>query len=135
MKMPVFKILAFLSVVAMLGCGGDKPIEVTPPPPPPAAENAKTVLQEIAQTGQVGSGAMQLRENLEELNQPALLADMDALERMSDPDQIKAKASEMLGKLGGAAAAPSAEETPAEETPAGEPPADETPETETSSEQ
>lgn len=97
--MTIIRILVLLSVVAIVGCGET----VTPPPTPPAAESAKTVLQEIAQSGQVGSGAMTLRENLEELNKQALVTDLDALEGMSDPAQIKAKANEMLGKLGEAA--------------------------------
>ena len=54
-------------------------------------------------------------ENLEELNQAALVADVDALETMRDPAQIKAKANEMLGKLGGAAPESAVEDAPAEE--------------------
>lgn len=114
--MGLLRVLALLSVVAIVGCGrGREPApEVTPLEELPAAQSAKAILTEISESGQVGSGAMELRENLEELNQ-GLVADLDALEAMSDPEKIKAKASEMLGKVGGAAPQSPAGETPAKE--------------------
>jgi hypothetical protein len=74
---------------------------VTPAGPPPA----KALLEEVAKTGELGSGAMEIRTSLEQLKATdsakgtALLSDLDQLEKMSDPEQIKTKAREMSSKL------------------------------------
>lgn len=103
--MNVFRSLAVFSVLAWAGCaGGDKPVNVTPPQTP-AATNAKISLEEIANTGQMGSGMMLLRENIEELKRTdeakggPLLSELDALEKETDVEQIKAKAKAMADKL------------------------------------
>jgi hypothetical protein len=90
----------------LMGCGGGPaPVAVQPPATPAAAEAAKSALQTVADTGELGSGLETLRTALEELKQSdsekatALLADLDALEASSSPDAAKSKAKEMLGKL------------------------------------
>jgi len=71
----------------------------------PSAANAKGMLEEVAETGELGSGAMLLRESLEQIQQSdatkgdPLVADMDALEGLTDPEAVKAKAKEMADKL------------------------------------
>jgi hypothetical protein len=101
-----FKTLMLLSALALVGCGaGEKPVNVTPPAQLPAAQNAKITLQEIANTGQMGSAMMLLRENLEAFKQAdaakggPLVSDLDALEKETDVERIKAKAKAMADKL------------------------------------
>lgn len=108
MDMVFLRTLTLLSVVAIVGCGQEPAADVTPLEELPAAQSAKAVLTEIAESGQVGSGAMELRENLKELNQQAMVAELDALEAMSKPEEIKAKAKEMLKELAGAGPADNA---------------------------
>lgn len=104
--MNVFRGLVMLSVLALVGCGGgDKPVNVTPPPQAPAAQNAKITLQEIANTGQMGSSMMLLRENIEALKKAdeakggPLLTELTALEKETDVERIKAQAKAMADKL------------------------------------
>jgi hypothetical protein len=97
--------LILVVAVAMVGCEGEKAVKVQPSVAPTGTAAAKAVLQEIAQSGQLGSGVMQLREGLEQLKQTdaakgdALLADLKELEATSDPEQVKAKAQAMADKL------------------------------------
>jgi len=100
--MNLLRISMLAAVLAVAGCGGGpKPIQVQPP----AAANAKATLQEVAQTGQLGSGMMQVRENLQQIKQTdaakgnELLSELDALEKATDPETIKAKAKAMADKL------------------------------------
>ena len=104
--MNFFRMLMLLSVLALVGCGaGEKPVNVTPPAQLPAAQNAKITLQEIANTGQTGSAMMLLRENLEAVKKAdaakggPLVSDLDALEKETDVERIKAKAKAMADKL------------------------------------
>lgn len=100
MKSP--KLLLAIVVAAAIGCGVKEEVKtVTPAGPPPA----KAMLEEVAKTGELGSGAMEIRSSLETVKGAdaakgeALLKDMDELEKLGDPEQIKAKAAEMAGKL------------------------------------
>ena len=98
--MVYLRILILLAVAVVVGCQGDESISVDQPGALPAAENAKAILESAAESGELGSAAMDLRSNLEQLDQSeALLADLDALEAMTDPAEIKAKAKEMADKL------------------------------------
>lgn len=88
----------------VLGCGGVANIpeeKVTPPPPVPA----KQMLEDVAKTGELGSGASMIRDALEAMKATdaakvePLLKEMSELEQMSDPSKIKAKARAMADKL------------------------------------
>lgn len=89
-----------LAVVLLAGCGSGS-VPVTPPAPP----QAKAMLLEVAAQGQINSGIMAIREDLERMKATdptkaqTLLRDLDQLERMNSPQQIKAKAKEMADKL------------------------------------
>ncbi|MBM3970290.1 MAG: hypothetical protein FJ302_10560 [Planctomycetes bacterium] len=97
--------LIVVSVLAgVVGCGGSelpKPVSVTPAAPPAL----KAMLENVVETGEVGSGAEQIRAELEKLKQTddakgtALLTDLDKLEKLSDPDAVKTAAKAMVGKL------------------------------------
>lgn len=99
--------LQFVCVVVLLsalaGCGtGDSPKSVTPPA---ATENIKAALNDVAQTGQIGSGGMTIEQEIEKLHATdaakadALKKDYDELKTIRDPGKAKAKAQEMMGKL------------------------------------
>ena len=96
-----------LIVLAMIGCGGGGPAPVAVEPPAQTAgiDAVKSMLQDVAGSGELGSGAEGLRTALEAMKgsdaakATALLADLDALEASGSPDAAKAKATEMLGKL------------------------------------
>ncbi len=102
--MSFVRVLALLSVLAIVGCGSGE--NATPVEPPTADSQIKSSLEYVAESGQVDSGIMLVREQLEELKETdaakadALLKDLDELETMAgNPDGAKAKASEMLKKL------------------------------------
>ena len=91
--------------LCLVGCGGvdDTPIEVTPPA---ATEELKTILTDLASSGQsLGSGGMVISERIEEIRKtdPAkadkLQASADNLMGASDPAKIKSLAKEMLSNL------------------------------------
>lgn len=93
-----------LCAAVLMGCGGGgipAPVSVTPPPPPAV----KALLEDVARTGELGSGAEGVRTALTELkasNGPVaeeLLKELDQLEKLSDPAKIKAKAKAMADKL------------------------------------
>ena len=97
------RILALLGLVAVLGCGGGENATTVEEAPPDS--QIQSALQSVAETGVVDSGIMLVRAQLEVLKETdalkadALLKDLDALEASRSPDQVKAKAKEMLGKL------------------------------------
>lgn len=70
-------------------------------PPPPV----KTMLEDLARSGELGSGSESLRSELEKIKATdeakgkALLADLDRIQKMQDPEQIKAAAQKLLEKL------------------------------------
>jgi hypothetical protein len=104
--MSFLRILTLLSVVVILGCGSDiKSVPVTPAAPPPAAQSAKAILTDLANTGEMGSAMETLRQNLEQIKQTdaakgdALLTELKALEAEKNADQVKAKAKAMADKL------------------------------------
>jgi hypothetical protein len=97
------QLLGLCLLVALVGCSGtvsDTEVEVTPQEPP-----AKAMLEGIAESGVVGSGAMQIREALETMKAEGhpkadeLLADLNELETTTNPAQVKSKASAMAAKL------------------------------------
>jgi hypothetical protein len=97
-------VFVMILVGALAGCGsGDSPKAVTPPA---ATDAMKATLTEVAQTGQLNSGAMSLEGDIERLRATdaakadALKKDYDELMSAgNNPVKAKAKAQEMLGKL------------------------------------
>lgn len=99
-----FSLGVYLCSAILVGCGGGgipAPVAVTPPPPPAV----KSLLEDVAKSGELGSGAEGIRTALTELkasNGPVaeeLLKELDQLEKLNDPVKIKAKAKAMAGKL------------------------------------
>ena len=94
---------AVLLLAAVTGCGGANipEVSVTPPPPSPV----KAMLMDVANSGELGSGASMIRDGLEALNATdaakasLLLEELTALEGLEDPDEIKAKAQAMADQL------------------------------------
>lgn len=92
-------------LMLVVGCGPRTPSQKVQPPSP--KDEIRAALKSVAETGQVDSSLMLAREKLEELKKTdaakadALLKDLSELEKMgSQPQQAKAKAQEMLNKLG-----------------------------------
>lgn len=100
----ILKATILMLVVGCVGCGGggleDNPVSVEPVESP-----VKVLLQGVAETGELGSGAMDIRNALEQMkadgnaNADALLADLAEMEAMADPERIKRKAQEMIDSL------------------------------------
>ncbi|MFG0333873.1 MAG: hypothetical protein ACF8TS_10970 [Maioricimonas sp. JB049] len=94
-----------LLAVALMMVGCTSSVPDNPVPVSQTGGNAKIVLQDIAESGQLGSDVMTLEEEFAKLkeegaaNADELLSDLDELKRMSNPAQIKKKAEEMAGKL------------------------------------
>lgn len=102
-KIQIFPSLSSLLLAGAIGCGGANIPEtpVTPSAPPPV----KAVLMDVANSGELGSAASTIRENLETMKATdavkadALLNELTELEGLTDPDEIKAKASAMAEQL------------------------------------
>ncbi len=94
--------LLLLSVVAVIGCAESGPTPTQNAMP--ASDQAKSALQSVADTGQVDSGLVIVRDQLESMKATdsakaeELLKDLDELEKLSG-DAAKKKATEMIGKL------------------------------------
>lgn len=96
--------ISLLGAFLLVGCGpvGDSATTVTPPA---STDNIRAVLTDLSKTGEMNSGVMMLESNIETLRQTdaakadALKKGYDELKALNDPNQIKAKAQEMLGKL------------------------------------
>ncbi len=97
------KLLAVCGLWAILGCGEGYRVDVSVTPPPPPA--AKALLEEVAATGELGSGALAIRESLEQLRatDPAkaevLIRELDQLATLGDPRYVRYKASQMAAQL------------------------------------
>lgn len=93
-----------LLFTVLIGCGQSTPATKVEPPDP--NQEIRSALQQVADSGVVDSGLIVVRERLEAMRQTdaakaqALLQDLSQLEAMTgNPNQAKAKAKEMLGKL------------------------------------
>lgn len=100
--------LALVCMLTVIGCGGDgvpKPTSVQQPTPVDSSTAIKNMINDIANSGELGSGSESLKSELEkmkatdEAKAKALLADVERMEKMSDPEQIKAAAKKMAEKL------------------------------------
>lgn len=96
--------LVFAVAAVLAGCG---PRAQSVKPPEVSAKEAVTkALEGIAQSGQGGSEIGTIMQDLDRMKATdpqlaeALIEDANQMMSMSNPAQIKAKAQEMLGKLG-----------------------------------
>ena len=91
----------------LVGCGGsstvgDTYVDTDQETQPPAV---KASLEEVAESGQLGSAGYEIREQLEMMKNSGdakaegLLADLDKLESAGNPAAIKKLAKEMADKL------------------------------------
>lgn len=101
------RFVLLLGVVVVLGCGSGAP------KPPSAEEEADTlkqdmtmVLEDIAKTGDLEEAGPDLRLMVEEglresdsAKADSISKELDALEALTSPAQIKAKAKEIISKL------------------------------------
>ncbi len=99
----VKRMLAVLVLgVALLGCGGDKSVPVQTPPP---TQRLQAALNEIAQTGELGSATEHIAMLIDELKEsdPAkaatLEADFQTLQSAPGPAQVRNQAKTMAEKL------------------------------------
>lgn len=92
---------ALLLAMVCTGCGSSKPVA----PPPSGPSMVKSILQDLANTGQINSGIEELQRQLEAMKATdpgkatALLADYKELRSLSKPQAIKTKAKAMIDKL------------------------------------
>ena len=98
--------LCTVLAVALLVVGCDKRGGSTAASKPPDATAAKAVLDEVAKTGQIGSGFLTVTDYVEYLKKTdsakaeALSKEVEAMNKLSNsPDALKAKAKEIAGKL------------------------------------
>ena len=98
-------VLMGCALLLSIGCGGGTANIPEEAVTPPAAPPAKAMLNDVANTGELGSGASLIRDALEAMKATdaakvePLLKEMTELEGMSDPAKIKAKAKAMADKL------------------------------------
>jgi hypothetical protein len=93
-----------LLLLFVVGCGKTT-VDDTPVTVEPVSTPLKTMLEEVVETGQLGSGAMSIRDAVEgmrltdDAKATELAADLDDMEKTGDPKQIKQKAEAMIKKL------------------------------------
>ena len=90
--------------LAFAGCSGNdlpKPVSVTPG----ASPALKQMLDGVAESGELGSGAEAIQTELDNLAKTdaakakALKADLEKMQKLSEPDEVKGLAKQMAGKL------------------------------------
>lgn len=100
-----FLSVCFLSLcVSLIGCSGNdlpKPVSVTPA----ASPALKQMLDSVADTGELGSGADAIQTELDNLAKTdeakakTLKSDLEKMQKLSEPDAVKALAKQMASKL------------------------------------
>lgn len=103
--MPRFLVaLLCVMVLVIVGCSREHTKSVKPLAP---QDEIRSVLEHVAQTGEIDSGLVIVRDKLEVMKETdaakagELLQDLNQLEKLNNqPAQAKAKAQEMLKKLG-----------------------------------
>jgi len=94
-------------VVSVVGCGDGVQTEAVTPPTVTPKDAIKASLSQVAETGQVGSEIGAVMQHISALKATdAALAttlekDVNGLMSMGSGDAAKAKAKEIIGKLGG----------------------------------
>ena len=98
------KSLLLLSVVAVLGCDSG-PVADTTVQEDPLNQTIKGLLEQIVESGEI-EDLSEVRSYIEEdmlevdeAKSALLMKDLEELQGMSSPAAIKAKATEMIGKL------------------------------------
>ncbi|NLS94175.1 MAG: hypothetical protein GXX96_18600 [Planctomycetaceae bacterium] len=101
-------LLKYLTVVAVLGlvwgCGGDPTVKVEQTSVSPE-QTLKAGLEEVAQSGELGSGVETLQEAVEKLQASdaakgdAMAKELETLKSLSDPAAIKTQAKKMADQL------------------------------------
>lgn len=105
--MRLVRFFLLLGMVAVLGCGSGGPV---PPSAEAEAETLKNdmtmILEDVAKTGDLEEAGPELRMMVDEQLREADAAkadsiskELDALEALSAPGEIKAKAKEIITKL------------------------------------
>jgi len=94
-------IFSLLFVALFLGCSNEPaPVTQTPGSPP-----VKAALEQIATTGEMGSGMMEVEQGLNDLKKTdaakadKLLKEFAELQTASDPETVKTKAKAMADQL------------------------------------
>jgi hypothetical protein len=104
------KLLAAVLLAGVVGCGGSVRTESVTPPSVTPKEAIKSTLDQVAQSGQVGSEIGAMMQQIEALKSTdaataaALEADARSLMSMGPGEPAKAKAKQMLSKLEGGGA-------------------------------
>ena len=95
--------LLLAALVATVGCGGGPAPESASPPSD--AEHVRTMLESMVESGIAGSGVMDLQGRIGAMQDSdpekanALQKGAEELMQMTDTEEIKAKAKEMLDSL------------------------------------
>lgn len=97
------RIFLLLGLVAVLGCGTG-PVADTTVKEEPLNQTIKGMLEAIAagDTEEIAELQSYIEEDMMEVDEAksaALMKDFEELQQMRSPAQIKAKATEMIGKL------------------------------------
>lgn len=99
--MRIGMMFSLMLVAFLLGCSNEPaPVTQTPGPPP-----VKAALEQIANTGEMGSGMMEVEQGLNELKKTdaakadKLLKEYSELQLAKDPADVKAKAKAMADQL------------------------------------
>lgn len=99
--MRIGMICALLLAGFLVGCSNEPAPVATPAGPPPV----KAALEQIATTGEMGSGMMEVENGLNELKKTdaakadKLLKEFAELQSAQDPAEVKAKAKAMADQL------------------------------------
>ena len=100
----MFSALAAFLLATAIGCSGNEAVSVDDQVGGPVGE-AKIVLNEIGESGVVGSGVMLIESGIDTLRETdaakadALAKSLEELQGLKDPAAIKAKAKEMASQL------------------------------------
>lgn len=98
------RVLALVALVAIVGCGTQGSVSVDPVERTPA-EEIKSGLESLAETGHFAPGMETIADQIAALKTTdaekgeALQKDWEEIEKLTDPEAIKAKAKEMIEKL------------------------------------
>lgn len=97
--------IVLLLVLTLTGCSGEvAPVQVTPTKPS-ATEIGKSLLEQVVQTGEIGSGLDEFKAALEEMKQTdaakaaELLAGVAKLETAGSGPAAQAEAKKLLDQL------------------------------------